>query len=124
MKWSLVGRALVAAGLLWFAFVPGRPAAAAAGDSPVDAVLVASRAALHLDALKSVRTLHLRGAVNVVGVPGTGEVWEDVRSGAFAEPFEAGPLSGSQGFDGDHAWNRDAKGFVWNDDGAAGRYGA
>lgn len=123
MKLSLVGRALVAAGLVSFGVVLGVPAAAA-GDPSVDAVLRASQSALHLGALASVRTIHLRGPINVVGVAGTGEVWQDVRTGAFAQPFDAGPISGSQGFDGDHAWNRDAKGFVWNDDGTAGRYGA
>ena len=120
---SLFGRALVAAALLSFGLVPGGPVAAAA-DPQVDAVLAASRSALHLDALAKVRTLHVRGSINVVGFAGTGEGWQDVRTGAFAQPYDAGPLSGSQGFDGEHAWNRDAKGFVWNDDGSAGRYGA
>lgn len=123
MKLSLILGALVAAGAMSGAVVAPGPAGAAA-DPQVDAVLRASRAALHLDALAAVRTIHLRGAVSVVGIPGTGDVWQDVRTGVFAEPFDAGPLSGSQGFDGDHAWNRDAKGVVWNDDGAPGRYSA
>ena len=123
MTSSLVGRALVAAAFLSFGVVPGGPVAAA-GDPQVDAVLAASRSALHLDALAKVRTLHVRGAIDVVGFAGTGEAWQDVRTGAFAQPYDAGPLSGSQGFDGEHAWNLDAKGFVWNDDGRAGRYGA
>ena len=123
MTLSLFGRALVVAAFISCGVVPSGPVAAAA-DQQVDAVLRASRSALHLDALAKVRTLHLRGPINVVGFAGSGEAWQDVRTGTFAQPYDAGPLSGSQGFDGEHAWNQDAKGFVWNDDGRAGHYGA
>jgi hypothetical protein len=99
-------------------------AAGAADDPHVAAVVRASRAAQHLDALARITTIHLHGAENVVGVLGTGDNWQDVRSGSFAQYTDAGPLSGATGFDGTHAWNRDASGVVWDDGGAAARYAA
>ncbi|HEY4439014.1 MAG TPA: aspartyl protease family protein [Candidatus Elarobacter sp.] len=113
----------VVAALALAAVLPA--AARSAEPAPsVSAVLAASRAALGLDALPRLRTVRFRGPFVVVGVKGQADSWTDVRDGRFAQTIDAGPLSGAQGYDGAHAWNRDASGLVWNDDGAAGRYGA
>ena len=59
--------------------------------------------------------LHFHGAAQILGIAGTADDWEDVRSGANALYIDAGPLSGGQGWDGTNVWNRDASGVVWND---------
>jgi len=82
---------------------------------PVRAIVAASGEALGVTALRQIRTLHFHGAVQVVGIPGTADIWEDLRTGATAIYDEAGPLSGGQGYDGTNVWNRDAGGAVWND---------
>ncbi len=118
-------RVLVAGVAACSLVLPAGGSVRAAGDDPaVDAVLAASRAAMGLDALARVRTIHQRGTVEIVGVAGSGETWSDVRDGRYAQFSEAGPLSGAQGWDGAHAWNRDGSGIVWDDGGAAARYGA
>jgi len=51
----------------------------------------------------------------LVGVKGTAESWTDLRSGAYAQYADAGPVGGGQGYDGTHAWNEDASGVVWDE---------
>ncbi|MBV9408378.1 MAG: aspartyl protease family protein [Candidatus Eremiobacteraeota bacterium] len=83
-----------------------------------------SGAALGVSALSAMRTLHLRGSANVAGVDGTGDNWQDVRGGTFSQYADAGPATGAAGFDGAHAWNEDASGYVWDDGSAQARYAA
>ncbi len=98
------------------------PRAAFAAESPtVAAIVAASGTAINAKALAAIHTLHFHGTTKIVGVAGTGDLWEDLRSGASAESANAGPLSGAQGFDGTHVWNRDASGVVWNDGAPAAR---
>lgn len=111
--------ALVAAGIV---LPPAARVLAAGGD--VDTILRASGAALRVDALYKIHTLRLRGSVTLVGVNGTGEGWQDVRGGQFAQYADAGPVGGAQGFDGTHVWNQDVSGFVWDDGSAQARYTA
>jgi hypothetical protein len=115
--------ALAAAAAAGLAVSPA-PARSAQPDAGVDAILRSSRAALGLDALGSLRTLHFRGKSVFAGVSGTADVWQDLRDGRFAQFADAGPLSGAQGYDGSAAWNRDASGVVWNDGAAPARYAA
>jgi len=91
------------------------PAPARAADAHADTVIAASRAALGLDALGTVRTMHLHGSANVLGFSGPGDLWLDVRSGDFAQYADTGPVAGSQGWDGKLSWNRDVSGVVWDD---------
>ncbi|MBV8579381.1 MAG: aspartyl protease family protein [Candidatus Eremiobacteraeota bacterium] len=100
------------------------PAASSAAPDDIVAVLRMSGAALGVSALASIRTLHLRGTITVIGVDGTADGWQDMHDGAFAQYADAGPASAAQGFDGTHAWNRDASGYVWNDGSAQARYAA
>jgi hypothetical protein len=85
------------------------------GPRTVKAVVAASGEALGVAALRQIHTLHFHGALQIVGIPGTGDDWEDLRTGAAAGYSDAGPLSGAQGYDGTNVWNRDAGGVVWND---------
>lgn len=59
-----------------------------------------------------VRAIHTRIEVAAGGLEGTGEVWEDVRSGRYASTFQLGPISGAAGFDGASVWSRDSSGEV------------
>jgi hypothetical protein len=103
----------------------GGPAGAQAGnDRSVDAILSASRTALGIGALAKIQTLHQHGAATIVGVRGTADSWIDLRSGAYSQYAEAGPVGGAQGYDGTHAWNEDASGVVWDEGGPAARYAA
>ena len=102
----------------------GPAGAQAGGSGSVDAVLSASRTALGIGALPKLQTLHERGTATLVGVRGTAEQWTDLRSGAYAQYADAGPVGGGQGYDGTHAWNEDASGVVWDEGGRAALYGA
>jgi hypothetical protein len=112
-------RSLAAAALL--AGLASAPAAAANDPSSVAGIVAASGVAINAKALGAIHTLHFHGTTSIVGVAGTGDLWEDLRSGASAESSNAGPLSGAQGFDGTQVWNRDASGVVWNDGAPAAR---
>jgi len=116
---------LIAAAAAFSAAVIGLPpgsARAAAGDA--DTVLRASGAAMRVDAAAKIHTLRLRGSVNLVGVKGTADGWQDLRDGRYAQFADAGPVGGAQGFDGTHVWNRDTSGVVWDDGSAQARYAA
>jgi len=102
----------------------GAPVAAAPGDPTVDAVLAASRTALGVDALPSVQTMHVRGPVTIAGFHGVADAWIDLRTGAYAQFADAGPVGGGQGYDGSVVWNRDISGVVWDDGSANARYAA
>ena len=123
MSSSLYRAALAAAAFALALGLTTSGACAAPGDA-VATVLSAARAAQGLDALPHVRTIRLRGPIDVVGVKGTADLWVDMRDGSFAQFADAGPVGGAQGYDGKRVWNRDLSGVVWNDDGATARYGA
>ncbi len=121
MKTSPAARFAVPVALLSLAFAAVPGTARAADDPRAESVLRASAAALGTDALARVHTVHLRGSGKIVGVPATVESWQDVRDGSFAAYVDAGPLSGASGYDGSHAWNRDAGGVVFDDGSVGGR---
>ncbi len=100
------------------------PAAASPAAPSVDEVLAASRAALGVGAVAKIGTVHMRGAVTIAGFRGTGDSWDDLRSGAWAQYADAGPVGGAQGYDGKVSWNRDTSGVVWDDASAGARYTA
>ncbi len=121
MKTSAVARFAVSAAALALTFTAVSGAARAADDPHTESVLRASAAALGVDALAKVHTVRLRGSGKIAGVPATVESWQDVRDGSFAAYVDAGPLSGATGYDGSHAWNRDAGGVVFDDGSVGGR---
>ncbi|HEV2740647.1 MAG TPA: aspartyl protease family protein [Candidatus Elarobacter sp.] len=111
----------VSAVLAAWIVAPGSAVRAADG---VDAVLRASGAALGIGALPKMHTLRLHGTVDLVGVKGTGDAWQDLRDGTYAQFADAGPVGGAQGYDGTRVWNMDPSGYVWDDGSTGARYGA
>ncbi|HEY0476326.1 MAG TPA: aspartyl protease family protein [Kofleriaceae bacterium] len=99
---------------------PGQAASAAPADA--ESILRASRAALGIDALPKIRTLTLHGAAKIVGYAGTADSYQDLRTGAFAQYAETGPVGGANGYDGRTTWNEDVSGVVWDDASAQARY--
>src|ERR1700687_603587 len=63
-------------------------------------------------AVDRLHTLHLRERVQVLGISGEGEDWEDLQTGRFASFQSAGPLSSGDGFDGVIVWSQDATGLA------------
>lgn len=114
----------VAASVIALLLASVSPAVAQPASPSVDAVLAASAAALGMAALPRIQTLHQRGTVTIVGVKGTAEGWTDLRSGAFSQFADAGPVGGAQGDDGTHIWTEDASGVVWDDGSTEARLAA
>lgn len=112
VKAALVGLSLLAA--------LSRPPAHAAGAYTSD-LLERLRKATLARPLSSITSLHLSGRIEVVGLKGTFQEWDDFRGRRFADAQEASALSGGSGWDGKLAWNEDYAGLVTIDGGTAGR---
>jgi hypothetical protein len=97
---------------------------AAAAPSSVDALLAQARTAVGGSAIEHLTSLRQTGTVEIGGVHGTFDQWNDYKAGAFAGFTSAGPFSGGDGFDGTVAWSQDASGVVWVDGGKARHYTA
>ncbi|HEY6236956.1 MAG TPA: hypothetical protein VIW69_17775, partial [Candidatus Elarobacter sp.] len=122
MNGSLAIRLFAVSAVLAAWIVP--PGSAVRADDGVDAILRASGVALGIGALPKMHTLRLHGTVDLVGVKGTGDAWQDLCDGTYAQFADAGPVGGAQGYDGTRVWNRDPSGYVWDDGSAGARYGA
>ncbi len=99
-------------------------APASLASASVETIVRASGAALGTGALARARTLQTAGAIDVLGIAGTTQTWQNLRSGSFAQSTLAGPLSGDNGYDGHSVWNRDPFGVVWDDGSRSAAYGA
>ena len=102
---------------------PGAPVLAGPPSS-VATVVRESGMALGVAALAHAQTIDESGPADVVGIKGTSQSWQDLRSGTFATSVVAGPLSGDNGYDGKSIWNRDPFGVVWDDGSRDAYYGA
>jgi hypothetical protein len=71
--------------------------------------------------LSSIASIHLSGQIEVAGLKGTFQEWDDLRGRRFATAQEAGAFSGGSGWDGKVAWSQDYADLVTIDGGAAGR---
>jgi PDZ domain/Aspartyl protease len=71
--------------------------------------------------LASITSLHTAGAIELVGLRGRAQEWDDLRGVRFTSDQNAGALSGASGWDGKVAWNQDYAGLVTIDGGTAGR---
>jgi hypothetical protein len=100
------------------------PLSAEQANSGVDSIVAASGSALGTAALANKRGVALDGSIEVLGIAGTSQEWQDLRSGDFASSVVAGPVSGDNGYDGTHVWNRDPFGVVWDDGSRDAYYGA
>ena len=119
IKYALV----IALGTAIVFATPANPALAQQPAS-VAAIVRTSGTALGVAALARVHSVDESGPADVVGVKGTSQTWQDLRSGTFATSVVAGPLSGDNGYDGSSVWNRDPFGVVWDDGSSDARYGA
>ncbi|MBV8489530.1 MAG: hypothetical protein JO199_03295, partial [Candidatus Eremiobacteraeota bacterium] len=57
------------------------------------------------------RYLRVTLNVNAYGIPGTGTMTIDRRTGRYVQRYAAGPVSFAQGFDGTRAWDADPTGM-------------
>jgi hypothetical protein len=87
-------------------------------------ILARQKAASGGAAWDSVKTLHGRARVEVGGMTGTAESWEDVLAGRFVDTFEIGPVTGAEGYDGTRKWSQDESGEVTLSEGGDAREGS
>lgn len=109
----------ILAGLVFMAAVPPVPAQAAGAYTGV--LLEQLHKATLGRPLSSISSLHLTGRIEVVGLKGTFQEWDDLRGRRFATVQDAGAFSGGSGWDGKTAWTQDYAGLVTIDAGMAGR---
>ncbi len=111
---------LVTALLVLILSFGARPAAAESSPS-TKVLLDALRKATLARPLSSITSIHTTGSIELVGIRGTAQEWDDLRDARFTGSLEAGALSGSFGWDGKLAWNQDYAGLVTVDGGMGGR---
>ena len=124
-------RLVVLAGLL-VAWISGAHAQTA--DSPshatvsrVDAdprvarLIKQSGAALHVEALPSIRIIHAEGTIVAAGLSGKNESWNEMGAMRVTSLFSTPPLGGGTGWDGKDSWTLDQTGLVIVDGGDLGR---
>src|ERR1700722_9721024 len=99
-------------------------AAHANGDPRVGKLISQSGAALHVDALRSMKVIHAKGSVVVTGLSGSGDDWNEMGGMREAALFSTPPLGGGNGWDGDENWNLDQTGLVIVDGSVLGRSSA
>ena len=82
-----------------------------AADSAAD-ILAANRMASGGDAWNNKATLQSDYAYVGQGLSGSASSLQDLRSGAFVDSYQTGPVSGANGYDGEQAWVREPSGTV------------
>jgi len=82
-----------------------------AADSAAD-ILAANRMASGGDAWNNKATLQSDYAYVGQGLTGSASSLQDLRSGAFVDSYQTGPVSGANGYDGEQAWVREPSGTV------------
>lgn len=100
-------RILTALFLLTFAV----PASAAPDPHAVD-ILARSKAAMGGPAWDDIRFVRTKMHIETAGLKGTGESFEDARTGAFVDSFDLGTFKGASGYDGTTVWEQDPSGQV------------
>ncbi len=93
----------------------------AAAPTSTVTLLEGLRKAMLGQPLGGIVSLHTVGSVEVRGIRGRAQEWDDVRGVRFTTAQNAGPSSGASGWDGKVAWSQDYGGLVTIDGGAAGR---
>lgn len=71
--------------------------------------------------IASITSIHTAGNVDVLGLRGRTQEWDDLRVVRFTSDLNAGALSGASGWDGRVAWSQDYAGLVTIDGGTSGR---
>ncbi len=101
-------RQVLAAVLLVFSLSP----AIAAPDPRAAEILARSKAVMGGPAWDSVRFVRTKMHVETAGLKGTGESFEDARTGTYVDTIDLGAIKGASGFDGTTVWEQDASGQV------------
>ena len=81
-------------------------------DSQSAVVLRHVRGALNGVAAENPASVHIHGALVVLGISGTADIYAIPSRRAFVEIDKDGPLSGGEGFTGTTAWSSDEYGIV------------
>lgn len=102
-------------------FIFGAAASPAAAASSTKSLLDALRKATLAQPLASVVSIHTVGNIELLGIGGRSQEWDDLKGVRFTTAQNAGALSGASGWDGRVAWSQDYAGLVTVDGGAAGR---
>ncbi|HEY1867893.1 MAG TPA: retropepsin-like aspartic protease, partial [Candidatus Cybelea sp.] len=115
-------RISVTAGLLLaIGFSLGTGSARAESAASTPSVLAALRRTMLARPIGSLTSIHTTGTIELLGIRGRAQEWNDVRGVRFTVDQNAGPLSGAEGWDGKTAWSQDYAGLVTIDGGMAGR---
>ncbi|HEX8827059.1 MAG TPA: aspartyl protease family protein, partial [Xanthobacteraceae bacterium] len=101
---------------LWLCVLP--PAGAA---DPAESILASLRGATLARPLSSLSSIHTSGKIEVLGIGGTAEEWDELGPMRFTQSQDAGALTGASGWDGKSAWSQDYAGLVTIDGGERGR---
>jgi hypothetical protein len=99
-------------------------AAGRADAADLQEVLARAKEAAGGKAWDDVRALRSKVKIEMSGLSGQAESWEDVRTGRYAGSFSLGSFSGAQGFDGKNTWVRDTSGQVRVSDSGDAREGS
>ncbi len=105
------------------AMMIGFVAPVGAAEAPA-ALLARAKQAMGGAAWDRVAANHVRAKVEMGGLTGTVESWEDVASGRYVDRFALGPMSGAEGFDGEVPWTQDSSGQAHPSDAAEERMAA
>jgi hypothetical protein len=92
-------------------------------EDPLE-ILAMAKEATGGKAWDMIRSTHTRMKISTSGLDGTAEGWEDVLRGRYTSRFELGPVTGTEGFDGEIAWSKDSSGQVLPEEGDDDRQGA
>ncbi len=78
------------------------------GADDTQSLLARAKQAAGGEAVDRIRTTDTKIRAKVGGLEGSGESWEDVRTGRFRSDFQLGPASEAEGFDGTTVWSLDS----------------
>jgi hypothetical protein len=99
-------------------------ASALAAQGDPKEILAKAKQASGGAAWDAIRTTHTKVKISTGGLTGTGESWEDTRTGRFLDRFRLGPMTGAQGFDGKTVWSQDSSQQAKAEEGGDEREGA
>ncbi len=97
------------------------PGEAAGASISTRSLLDDLRKAMLTRPLAGIYSISIAGKVEIFGLGGTAQEWDDLRGGRFTRCQEAGAQTGCSGWDARTAWSQDYSGLVTIDAGTAGR---
>ncbi|MBV9717870.1 MAG: aspartyl protease family protein [Candidatus Eremiobacteraeota bacterium] len=110
--------------ILGFGLVLRASSGAAEIPAPTKLLLDELRKAMLARPVGSITSIATSGSIEIAGLPGRVQEWDDVRAARFRTAIDAGAMSGSNGWDGKNAWSQDYAGLTTIDRGTFGRMAA